>query len=149
MTMTPVTIQHNEFIITSDKGLMDLQAIHQWLSLESYWAKNIPFETVKTAFENSYTAGILHNGQQVAYARFITDYATFAYLADVYVLAHYRGSGLSKRLIAFMLDQEWTTGLRKIALATLDAHGLYRKFGFTAVALPERMMERAGITDYF
>jgi GNAT superfamily N-acetyltransferase len=146
--MKPVTIQHGEFIISSDKQLMDVGAIHHWLSNESYWAKGIPFHTVQQAFEHSYTAGILRDGKQVAYARFITDYATFAYLADVYVLPEFRGRGLSKALIGFMLDDSWIPGLRRISLATLDAHDLYRQFGFTPIALPERLMERVGITQY-
>ena len=143
-----MTMSSGAFTITSDKALLDPVAVHKWLSEESYWATNIPFDIVKTAFENSYTAGVLHDGQQVAYARFITDYATFAYLADVYVIAAYRGQGLSKQLIRFMLDQPWVDRLRKISLATLDAHGLYRQFGFGPVALPERLMERAGTIKY-
>lgn len=128
--------------------MMDVSAIHHWLSTESYWAKGIPFETVRTAFEHSYAAGVLLDGRQLAYARFVTDYATFAYLADVFVIREYRGRGLSKSLIRFMLDADWITGLRKISLATLDAHDLYRQFGFTPVALPERLMERAGTKSY-
>ncbi len=86
--------------------------------------------------------------KQVGYARLITDYATFAYLADVFVVAEHRGKGLSKAMMEFMFAQNWVAPLRRILLATLDAHALYAQFGFSAIALPERMMERKGITSY-
>lgn len=146
--MQQSSMPYGDYTVTSVKEKMDVVAIHQWLSSESYWAKNIPFETVQTAFEHSFTVGVLLHDKQIGYARLITDYATFAYLADVYVLAQYRGQGLSKAMLEFMLAQQWTTRLRKIALATLDAHALYSQFGFTTLAMPERMMERIGITSY-
>lgn len=120
---------------------MDVTAIHHYLSLESYWAKGIPFETVKTALEHSFCIGIFEGEQQVGFARLITDYATFAYLADVYVLAAYRGNGLSKMMMNYLLELDFASGLRRILLATLDAHSLYRQFGFQPPANPERFLE--------
>lgn len=146
--MEPLTIQQDGYILTSDKQLMDVAAIYEWLSQHSYWAKGIPEDVFKASFEHSFTVGILAGGRQLAYARFITDYATFAYLADVFVIPEYRGKGYSKQLLQFMLQQPWIGGLRRIMLATLDAHELYRQFGFNAVAVPERLMDRVGVTSY-
>lgn len=120
---------------------MDMYAVHKFLNQESYWAKGIPLETVRTALQNSFCAGIFLIDRQVAFARLITDYATFAYLADVYVLDEYRGKGLSKILVSYILTQDFATGLRRILLATADAHSLYEQFGFTPPADPATLME--------
>lgn len=137
----PVNIEHKGYIITTDKAQLQPEAIHKWLSEESYWAKHVPFHIVKTSFDNSYCIGVLKNGEQVGYARFITDYATFAYLADVYVQEAHRGNGLSKKMMEVLMEQDWVKGLRKLMLATLDAHGLYTQYGFTPMAISERYME--------
>ncbi|RYD56418.1 MAG: GNAT family N-acetyltransferase [Sphingobacteriales bacterium] len=139
--MTPINIEYNGYLITTDKALLQPEAIHRWLSEESYWSKHIPFSVVKTAFDHSYCIGVLKDGVQVGYARFVTDYATFAYLADVYVEEAHRGQGLSKKMMEVLMELGWVKGLRRIMLATLDAHGLYEQFGFTAPAIPERCME--------
>jgi N-acetylglutamate synthase-like GNAT family acetyltransferase len=120
---------------------MDIAAIHHFLSKESYWAKGIPLETLETSLKNSFCVGVFDDKIQVGFARFITDYATFAYLADVYVLEEYRGKGLSKMLIKYIMDLEWTKGLRRMLLATLDAHSLYKRFGFHTPENPESLME--------
>ena len=140
MMHTPVNIAYNGYQITTDKDLMDVEAIHKWLSEESYWLKDVTFETVKTAFDNSFCFGILSDGKQVGYGRLITDYGTFAYLADVYVLDEHRGKGLSKKLIEVMLNLDWVPNLRNIMLATKDAHELYNQFGFQAIVNTERYM---------
>lgn len=139
--MKPVTVSHNGYLITSDKSLLSPEAAHNWLSKESYWAKNIPYEVVKRSFDNSYCIGILKDGQQVGFARMITDYATFAYLADVYVEDGHRGQGLGKKMMEVLMEQDWVKHLRRIMLATLDAHGMYSQFGFVQPAIPERFME--------
>ncbi len=139
--MQPVTISYNGYTITTDKQLMNINDVHHWLSTEAYWCKNIPFDVVKTAFDNSYCIGILKDGRQVGYARFITDYAVFAYLADVYVEEAHRGLGLSKKMMEVLMNLDWVKTLRRLTLATLDAHGLYEQFGFKQPALPERLME--------
>lgn len=139
--MQPVTIEFGDYVITTDKARLKPDQVHHWLATESYWSKNIPFETVKQAFDHSYCIGALKDNRQVAYARMITDYTTFAYLADVYVEAEHRGQGLSKRMMEIILQQPWVQSLRRIMLATLDAHGLYGQFGFVKPAFPERFME--------
>lgn len=93
---------------------MDVNMIHQFLNKESYWAKEISIETVKIAMENSYCAGVFLEDAQVGFARFITDYSTFAYLADVFVLDSFRGLGLSKLMIGYMVEKDWAKGLRRI-----------------------------------
>lgn len=125
---------HNEtkgdYIISSNPNLIDVKVVHDYLSKESYWAKNIPLETVKRSIENSFCFGIYHNNQQIGFARLITDKATFAYLADVFVLPEHRGNGLSKWLMEFMQNHYELQGLRRWMLATRDAHGLYKQFGW-------------------
>jgi GNAT superfamily N-acetyltransferase len=139
--MAPVTIHYDGYTITTDKSRLQPETIHKWLSEESYWSKHIPFDVVKTAFDNSYCIGVLSGNEQVGYARLITDYATFAYLADVYVLNEHRGKGLSKQMLEVLMQLDWVKGLRKILLATLDAHDLYKQFSFASLVIPERYME--------
>ncbi len=139
--MQPITISYNGYTITTDKQLMNINDVHQWLSTEAYWCKKIPFDVVKTAFDNSYCIGVLKDGRQVGYARFVTDYAIFAYLADVYVEEAHRGHGLSKKMMEVLMNLDWVKKLRRLTLATVDAHGLYERFGFKAPAVPERLME--------
>ena len=145
--MQPITIGFSNYIITTDKSLMRVRDVHQWLTTTAYWCIGIPFETFATAFENSHCIGAIIEGKQIAFARLITDYATFAYLADVYVTEPHRGRGLSRKMMELLLGQEWVAGLRCIRLATKGTHGLYRKFGFTDCAHPGRIMEivRPGI----
>lgn len=133
-------IKDGEFIFSDDTNLVDIKAVHHYLSTQSYWAKNIPFDTVKKAIKNSLCFGIYTNKQQVGFARWVTDRATYAYLCDVYIEEGFRGIGLSKKLMSFMLFHEDLQGLRRYHLATLDAHGLYEQFGFKAVENPERQM---------
>lgn len=134
--------------INTDKSLLNIPLIHHYLSTESYWAKNIPLEVVEKAIENSLCFGIYIEGQQIGFARVITDYATFGYLADVFVLADYRGKGYSKALMAAIIDYPSLQGLRVWGLRTADAHGLYAQYGFTALSKPERGMERVMFTAY-
>lgn len=120
---------------------MKVDDIHQWLSEKSYWSKHIPYEVVKGAFDNSFCIGVLYEDRQIGYARFITDYNVFAYLADVFVQEEHQGKGLSKTMMAVLMNEEWVKRLRKTMLATLDAHGLYEQFGFAQSVHPERIME--------
>ena len=126
--------------ISSDKNLMDIDAIHAYLS-RSYWAENIPYDIVKKALENSLCFGVFYNSSQVGFARLITDFTTFAYLADVYILEDHRGKGLSKKLMATIVAHPQLQGLRRMVLATADAHGLYEKFGFKGLANAQTFME--------
>jgi len=130
----------NEYTITTDKRRLDLNAIHAFLS-QTYWSPGVPMAVVKRAIENSLTFGILQGSEQIGFARVVTDKATFAYLADVYVLEAHRGKGLSKRLLQEIQAHEELQGLRRFLLATKDAHGLYAQFGFKELANPSRMME--------
>jgi GNAT superfamily N-acetyltransferase len=141
MQMVPINSLYGEYFITTDKRRMDEIAVHKWLSESSYWAKGLPFGKFKTGFDHSFCIGALMQGEQVGYGRLITDYATFAYLADVYVLESHRGKGISKQMMKLLFEQDWVKGLRRIMLATTDAHVLYRQIGFTALSNPEKLME--------
>ncbi|MBC8053714.1 MAG: GNAT family N-acetyltransferase [Sphingobacteriaceae bacterium] len=136
------------FLISADKTKLNVQLIHKYLSEESYWAKNIPLETVEQCVENSLSFGVYINDAQVGFARVITDSSTFAYLADVFILPQYRGRGLSKNLVEFILAYPELQGLRRWMLATADAHELYRKYGFKELSKPERFMEIANPSIY-
>jgi GNAT superfamily N-acetyltransferase len=139
--MQPLTIGFNDYVITTDKSQMNVHDIHFWLTTEAYWCKGIPFDTFRTAFENSFCIGAITDGRQIAFARLITDYATFAYLADVFVIESYRGKGISNKMMEILMAQDWVKSLRCIRLATMGTHWLYRKFEFTDCAHPERIME--------
>lgn len=127
-------------ILSDDPQLLNRVEIHAFLAQESYWCKNIPFETVDDAINHSYCVGITENGHQLAFARLVTDYATFAYLCDVYVHPSVRGQGLSKILMAFWLEQDWIKKSRRLLLATQDAHTLYTQFGFEPLANPQNFL---------
>jgi len=133
-------ILDNGFIFSDDKSKIDFAAVHHFLSTSSYWALEIPFKTVAKSIENSLCFGIYKDTRQVGFARWVTDSATFAYLADVYVEEEFRGLGLSKKLMSFMLFHQDLQGLRRYQLATLDAHGLYQQFGFAALEEPQNSM---------
>ena len=132
--------QQNEYIITDESASLDMALIHNFLR-SSYWSKAIPREIVTRAVENSLCFGLFHNGKQIGFGRVVTDRATFAYLADVFVIDGYRGLGLGKWLISCVLDHPELQGLRRWLLATLDAHGLYQQHGFVPLRNPERFME--------
>ena len=119
---------------------MDL--IHEFLSTSAYWALGRPRDVVERSIANSLAFGIYHGDRQAGFARVISDYATFAYLADVFVLPEFRGQGLSKWLMEIISQHPDLQGLRRWVLATKDAHELYRKFGFNEMMIPERWMER-------
>jgi GNAT superfamily N-acetyltransferase len=129
-----------EYTISTDRNRLDVTSIHAFLS-QSYWSPGIPLAVVERAITNSLCFGLYHQASQVGFSRVVTDKATFAYLADVYVLDAHRGNGLSKWLMEVITRHEDLQGLRRFVLATADAHGLYRKFGFTPLANPSVMME--------
>lgn len=131
-----------EFTVSTDPSRLDLTAIHAYLSGESYWSKGIPFATVKKALGNSLCFGLYQGDSQIGLARVISDRATYCYLCDVYVLDTQRGKGLGKWLIECVTNHPELQGLRRMSLATADAHGLYAQFGFTALSKPDRMMEK-------
>jgi GNAT superfamily N-acetyltransferase len=131
-----------DYQISTDRDRLDLNVIHDYLSNHSYWAQGIPFEIVKRSVAHSLCFGIYHGSQQVGFARLITDYATIAYLGDVFVLPEHRGKGLSKWLIETMTTHPDLQGFRRWMLLTADAHGLYEQYGFKSLASPNRWMER-------
>jgi GNAT superfamily N-acetyltransferase len=128
------------FTISTDRSKLDRAAIHEFLA-GSYWAKGIPRAIVDRSIEGSLCFGVFDGERQVGFARVITDFATFGYLADVYVLESHRGRGLAKWLMESILAHSELQGLRRWMLVTRDAHPLYRKFGFRELAHPERIME--------
>lgn len=131
---------NGDFTINTDLSQLDIPFIHSYLT-RSYWAEGIPIETVQKAIDGSVCFGVYHQGKQVGFARVVTDTATFAYLADVFIIEDYRGKGLSKWLMKVIMQHESVQGLRRFMLATRDAHGLYKQFGFAEVTNPERLMQ--------
>ncbi len=131
-----------EIRVSSDRSDIDVALVHRYLSEQSYWAKGIARALVEKSIANSLCFGGFLGNSQIAFARVVSDYATFAYLADVFVLPEHRGKGYSKTLIAAVVAHPELQGLRRFSLATVDAHGLYAQHGFVPLANPERFMER-------
>jgi len=132
--------RRGEFTISTDAARLDLNVIHEFLTT-SYWAAGIPADVVKRSIEHSLPFGIYQEERQIGFARVITDYATFAYLADVFVIEAYRGQGLAKWLVEVIVAHPRLQGLRRWMLATRDAHALYSKVGFVELKSPEDWME--------
>jgi len=143
LTRQPMDTWHrDEYSISTDPARLDLDLIHHYLSDESYWATGRSREVVIRSIENSLPFGIYQGKDQVGFARIVTDYATFAWVADVFVLAEHRGRGLSKWLMDVIIAHPSLQGFRRWVLSTKDAHGLYERFGFIKLHRPERWMER-------
>jgi GNAT superfamily N-acetyltransferase len=140
--------QNGEFTISTDASRLQIDAIHKFLSEESYWARERTIEQTARAIENSLSFGVYKGEKQIGFARVVTDYATFAYLGDVYILSEFRGNGLSKWLMETIVLHPNLQGFRRWVLATKDAHALYQKYGFTPLKFPERWMERAAPNAY-
>ena len=134
-------------IISSERGRMDVAAIHAYLT-RSYWAEGIPLALVAKSIANSLCFGAFDDARQIGFARVVSDHATFAYLADVYVLEEYRGQGISRQLMEAIVAHPDLQGLRRWHLATRDAHGLYEKFGFRRLKSPDRHMEMVRDNPY-
>ena len=128
------------YLISTDPGRLDLDAIFAYLSGESYWARGRPRDQIVRGVENSLPFGVYRGAQQVGFARIVTDYATFAWLADVYLLEEHRGHGLGKALIEAVVEHPAVRGLPRVLLATADAHRLYEQFGFEPLHADERFM---------
>jgi len=140
--------QRGDFTISTDKNRLQIETIHKFLSEESYWARERTFKQTKKAIENSLSFGVYLGENQIGFARVVTDYATFAYLGDVFILEKYRGLGLSKWLMEIIVSYPELQNFRRWILATRDAHALYEKFGFAELKFPERWMERAAPGAY-
>jgi len=130
-----------ELEISTDPARVDTSAVHSFLTA-SYWAEGVPLAVVERSIRNSLCFGVYRGGEQAGFARVITDRATFAYLADVYVLPAFRGRGVAKWLMECILAHPDLQGLRRWSLITRDAHGLYQAFGFQPLRAPERWMEK-------
>ncbi len=137
-----------EFSITTDNNKISLDVVHEFLANESFWAKNISRHVVERSIEHSLCFGLFKNDEQIGYARVITDRATIAYLSDVFVLAAHRGQGHSRWLMECLVSHPDLQGLRRWVLLTSDAHGLYEKFGFTAIDSPEKWMQKFNANVY-
>jgi GNAT superfamily N-acetyltransferase len=133
--------RRGEYFISTDQSRLDLAVVHGFLTT-SYWAAGIPLDIVKKSIEHSLNFGVYWGEQQVGFARVITDYATFAYIGDVFILEEFRGRGLSKWLMEVIADHPELQGLRRWLLLTRDAQGLYEKTGFVRPKTPERYMEK-------
>ncbi|HET7657267.1 MAG TPA: GNAT family N-acetyltransferase [Bacillales bacterium] len=148
--MSQTTWKKGDYTISTDRTMFDLEMIYRYLSQESYWAQGLPREVFDKSIKHSSLCFGLFAGnpeskpaEQVGFARVISDLATFAYLADVFILLPHRGKGLSKWLVATILNHQDLKGLRRFMLATKDAHALYEKFGFKYLSQPDKMMEIA------
>jgi GNAT superfamily N-acetyltransferase len=134
--------QRDDYVISDDPARLDIAAIHRFLSTETYWAEGRAIETVQRSVSNSLPFGLYRGAEQIGFARVVTDYATFAWVADVFVIDKFRGRGLAKWLMEVILAHPQLQGFRRWVLATKDAHELYRRFGFRELHRPERWMER-------
>jgi N-acetylglutamate synthase-like GNAT family acetyltransferase len=144
----PHETHHAGYLISDDAARIDVDAVHAYLT-RSYWAENIPREVVTRSLANSLCLGIYaDSGEQVGLIRVITDYATFAYLCDVYILETHRRRGLSKAAMTLLIAHPKLQGLRRMQLITNDAHGLYARYGFRGIEHPELHMERRQLNPY-
>jgi GNAT superfamily N-acetyltransferase len=134
--------RHGEFVISTDRSRLNIPFIHEFFSNESYWATNRSREVVERSIENSLNFGVFYGDEQIGFARVVTDYATFAWLADVFIIDAYRNRGLGKWLVEVITSHPRLQNFRRWLLATRDAHELYRRVGFNELAEPTRWMER-------
>lgn len=137
-----------EYHLSTDRSRLDVSAIHAYLSQQSYWSQGIPFEIVARAINNSLCFGVYEGRTQVGFARVISDFATFAYLCDVFIQEPYRGQGLGKWLVACIMEHPALQGLRSYMLMTRDAHSLYSRYGFAPYPHPERFMAKTNPDIY-
>jgi GNAT superfamily N-acetyltransferase len=140
--------QNGEYTISTDRDRLQTDAIHKYLSEESYWARERTREQTMTAIKNSLPFGVYKGKNLIGFARVVTDFATFAYLGDVFIVEAERGKGLSKWLLEVIVGHPDLQNLRRWILATRDAHTLYEKTGFAALKHPERWMEKAAPNAY-
>lgn len=134
-------VSFGDFLITTDRNKMDIIAIHDFLANHSGWSYGIPLDKVKVSIDNSLNFGLFHKGQQIGFARVISDFSTIAYLGDIYVLESYRGQGLSKKLMNSVMKHPSLQDLRRWILLTSTAEWLYEKYGFSKLPKPEIYME--------
>ena len=148
MDLQPVELTWNGYTISTNPTRLNLRTVHAFLANESYWAAGIPMQVFLKSVENSLCFGVYHLEQQVGFARVISDYATFAYLADVFILEEHRSQGCGKWLMECIMGHPQLQGLRRWMLATRDAHGLYEQYSFKPLANPDRLMEIVDLDVY-
>jgi GNAT superfamily N-acetyltransferase len=146
--MKPYEIRENGLLISDDPALLDRALIFDFLRNRSYWAQEVTREILDRSLENSLCFGVYLDAKQIGFARVVTDFATFAWLADVFVVEEKRGQSFSKKLVTAVLAHPRLQGLRRFMLGTRDAHGLYARFGFKPLAHPERFMEIRSESSY-
>lgn len=134
--------ERGDYLINTDRSRLDVAFVHNFLSTQTYWAVGRSFEVVQRSIDNSLCFGIYRGTEQIGFARVVTDFATFAWLADVFVIPEHRARGLAKWLMEVILAHPELQGFRRWVLATKDAHSLYEQFGFIPLHRPERWMER-------
>jgi GNAT superfamily N-acetyltransferase len=139
--MEILTAQKDNFVITTDKNQLNIHVIHDFLANHSTWSKNIPIEKVQISIDNSLNFGVFQDKEQIGYARVISDFATIAYLGDVFILPSYRGKGLSKWLMEQIMLHPNLQNLRRWILLTGNAHELYKQYGWTSLENPKNWME--------
>lgn len=127
--------------LDDDKARLNVARVHGWLA-SSYWSPGIARELVERAIAGSHCLGAYQDGEQVGFARAITDHATFAWIADVWIDEAARGQGIGRRMVGWFIDHRDFVGIRRVALTTRDAHGVYAKLGFTPLHAPGNLMER-------
>ncbi|MGN2375632.1 GNAT family N-acetyltransferase [Sphingobacterium spiritivorum] len=138
-----------EYKIKTGFNRMDVQSVHYFISEESYWAQGVPYDIVEKSLRNSFCIGVFdEEGKQIAFARIISDRATYGYLSDVFVLKQYRGKGISKMLMEHIMNLKWVKQLRRFMLFTEDAQELYTVYGFRKISDPEKFMEITHINMY-
>lgn len=145
----PQDFVYSNYIFSFDSGKVQIPVVYNYLNQESYWAQGIPESTVERSVQNSICIGVYdcdHQDVQMGFGRLITDRATFAYLADIFILEPHRGKGLSKLMVQAFCDLVENFRVRRTMLATKDAHGLYTQFGFEPLSSPERTMVKKGVT---
>ncbi|MGC4232368.1 MAG: GNAT family N-acetyltransferase [Niabella sp.] len=143
----PDDFYENNYLFSYDKSKIQIAVVYKYLSEESYWAQRIPLAIVERSIQNAICLGIYDSqGAQIGFGRMITDQAVFAYLADVFILKPHRGKGLSKTMVRAFCSLAESFEVRRLMLATQDAHGLYAQYGFEPLSHPERIMNKKGIT---
>ena len=140
--------QRGEFVLSTNREKLDIETIHHFLTTETYWASSRSVDVVRRSFENSLPFVIYKNDEIAGFARVVSDFATFAWLADVFIRQEYRGLGLSKWLMETIIAHPDLQNLRRFLLATRDAHGLYRQFGFDDLRIPHLWMEKTAPNAY-
>lgn len=139
--MLPIEDTKGELVLSTDRARLELDRIHEFLCERSYWARGIPRDRLLRAIENSVCVGVYRGTRQAAFARVVSDLATFAYLCDVFVFEEFRGQAIGKWMVSWLRTLPLFDGVRRWSLFTLDAHGLYEQFGWRRLAHPERAME--------